>query len=215
MVELQTKLVTDAWVSASWEEYLQTIADPIYEKAKGYYYQGHMRVEMASVGRDHAADHTIIILAVGLFGIVKGISLHGFDNCSFRKAGVQEFQPDVSYYIGERAQSVPPGTNVVNLDLYPVPDLVIEVSKTTLLDDRGNKRTLYEELGVSEYWVVDVEKAEISAYQMIDRGSKRIDESQVLPGLAIATLEAALRRSRETDQSQVGAWLMTQFQQPD
>ncbi len=102
----------------------------------------------------------------------------------------------------------------MNLDLYPVPDLVIEVSKTTLLDDRGNKRTLYEELGVSEYWVVDVEKAEILAFQMIDRGSKRIDESQVLPGLAIATLEAALRQSRETDQSQVGAWLMTQFQQP-
>ena len=96
MVELKAKLVTDAWVPASWEDYLQTIADPIYEKAKGYYYQGHMRVEMASVGRDHAADHTIIILAVGLFGIVKGIPLHGFDNCSFRKAGVQEFQPDVS-----------------------------------------------------------------------------------------------------------------------
>jgi Uma2 family endonuclease len=108
-----------------------------------------------------------------------------------------------------------PVHNVVNLDLYPVPNLVIEVSKTTLLDDRGNKRTLYEELGVSEYWVVDVEKVEILAFQMIDRGSRRIDESQVLPGLAIATLESALRQSRETDQSQVGAWLMTQFQQPD
>jgi Uma2 family endonuclease len=110
MVEPQTNLLTDRWVPASWEEYLRTIADPTYEKAKGYYYQGHMRIETASVGRDHAADHTIIILAVGLFGIVKGISLHGFDNCSFRKAGVQEFQPDVSYYVGERAQSVPPGT---------------------------------------------------------------------------------------------------------
>lgn len=71
---------------------------------------------------------------------------------------------------------------------------------------------------------MDVEKVEILAFQMIDRGSKRIDESQLLPGLAvasqfplgvIATLEAALRQSRETDQSQVGAWLMTQFQQPD
>jgi len=214
MVELKVKVVTDAWVPASWEEYIQTIADPTYEKAKGYYYQGHMRIEAAAVGYDHAADHAIMIFAIGLFGIVKGIPLRGLDNCSFRKAGVQEFQPDVSYYVGERAQSVPPGTNVLNLDLYPVPNLVIEVSKTTLLDDRGNKRTLYEELGVSEYWVVDVEKAEILAFQMIDRGSKRIDESQVLPGLAIATLEAALRQSRETDQSQVGAWLMTQFQQP-
>jgi Uma2 family endonuclease len=89
---------------------------------------------------------------------------------------------------------------------------VIEVSKITLLDDRGNKRTLYEELGVSEYWVVDVEKAQILAFQMIDRGSKRVDESQVLPGLELSVLETALRQSRETDQSQVGAWLLTQFQ---
>jgi Uma2 family endonuclease len=215
MVELKAKLVTDAWVPASWEDYLQTIADPTYEKAKGYYYQGHMRIEMAAVGCDHADDHTVIILAIGFFATFKGIALRGLDNCSFRKAGVQEFQPDVSYYIGTRAKAIPRGTNIVNLDLYPVPDLVIEISKTTLFDDRGNKRTLYEELGVSEYWVVDVEKAEILAFQMIDRGSKRIDESQVLPGLAIAILEAALRQSRETDQSQVGAWLMTQFQQPD
>jgi urease accessory protein UreF len=35
----------------------------------------------------------------------------------------------------------------------------------------------------------------------------------VLPGLTIAILEAALQRSRITDQSQVGAWLLTQFQQ--
>jgi Uma2 family endonuclease len=212
MVELKAKLVTDAWVLATWEDYLQTIDDPAHEKAKGYYYQGHMRVEMASVGRDHADDHTVIILAVGLFAIVKKVPLRGLDNCSFRKVGVQEFQPDVSYYVGEKAQSVPPGTNVVNLELYPVPDLVIEVSKTSLLDDRGNKRTLYEELGISEYWVVDVEKAEILAFQMIDRGSKRIDQSQVLSGLEISVLETALRQSRETDQSQVGAWLLTQFQ---
>ncbi len=214
MVELKANLVTDAWVSASWEEYLQTIADPTYEKANGYYYQGYMRIEMAAVGCDHADDHAVILFAVFLFATLRGTTFRVLDNCSFRKAGVQECQPDVSYYLGNHAKVIPRGTNVVNLDLYPAPDLVIEVSKTTLLDDRGNKRTLYEELGVSEYWVVDVEKAEILAFQMIDRGSKRIDESQVLPGLAIATLEAALRQNRETDQSQVGAWLMNQFQQP-
>ena len=34
MVELKAKLITDAWVPASWEDYLQTIADPTYEKLK-------------------------------------------------------------------------------------------------------------------------------------------------------------------------------------
>ncbi len=137
MVELKAKLVTDAWVPATWEDYLQTIADPTYEKAKGYYYQGNMRVEMAAVGCDHADDHAVILFAVFLFATFKGTAFRALDNCSFRKAGVQEFQPDVSYYIGTHANVIPRGTNIVNLDLYPVPDLVIEVSKTTLLDDRA------------------------------------------------------------------------------
>jgi Uma2 family endonuclease len=70
---------------------------------------------------------------------------------------------------------------------------------------------LYEELGVAEYWVVDVQNTQILAYAVAAQGSKRIQVSQELPGLTIAILEEALRRSRETDQSQVGAWLLTQF----
>jgi SOS response regulatory protein OraA/RecX len=57
-----------------------------------------------------------------------------------------------------------------------------------------------------------VETAEVLAYQMNDRGSQRIDGSLVFPGLEMATLDEALQRSRSQDQSQVGAWLMAQFQ---
>lgn len=65
---------------------------------------------------------------------------------------------------------------------------------------------------MAEYWVVDVQNTQIIAYTVADQGSKRIHVSQVLPGLTIAVLEEAMRRSRATDQSQVGAWLLTQFQ---
>jgi Uma2 family endonuclease len=96
--------------------------------------------------------------------------------------------------------------------LYPAPDLVIEIAKTSLLDDLGTKRSLYEDLNVSEYWVVDVQNAQIIAYSIAEQGSKRIQVSQVLPGLAMSILEEALRRSREMNQSQVGSWLIRQFQ---
>ena len=73
---------------------------------------------------------------------------------------------------------------------------------------------LYEELKVAEYWVVDVQKSQIIAFAIIaDNGSRRIVRSEVLPGLTIALLEDAWRRSRTEDRAQVGAWLLAQFQQ--
>lgn len=125
---------------------------------------------------------------------------------------MRECQPDASYYIGERAQLVPQGSAVVDLDSYLPPDLVIEVANTSLSDDLGPKRLLYEELEVAEYWVVDVQNAQLMAFAVAGGGSRRITSSQILPGLAMSLLEEALWRSREVDQTQVGAWLLQQFQ---
>ena len=212
MSNTQTQIPTDTWVVATWDEYIQAIENPAYEKAKGYYYKGEMLMEMLPVGYDHSSDHGIIYLAVNLFGILRGIPLHGLITCSFRKPRLQECQPDIAYYIGERAKVIPPGTKIVDLDRYPPPDLAIEIADTTLPNDIGNKRLLYEEVGVSEYWVVDVKKTQIRAFEVANNGSRHIQESVVLPGLLISLLEEALQRSREMDQSQVGAWLLQQFQ---
>ncbi|XGV95976.1 MAG: hypothetical protein ACAF41_24960 [Leptolyngbya sp. BL-A-14] len=80
MVQLQPKTSTDIWVSATWEEYLKIIDDPAYAKAKGYYFNGQMRVETVGVGPDHASENTIIILAIGLFCGLKGIPIKGWLN---------------------------------------------------------------------------------------------------------------------------------------
>ena len=88
----------------------------------------------------------------------------------------------------------------------------MEVAKSSLFDDRTVKRVLYEDVGIAEYWIVNVETSEVMAYQMSDRGSQRIDASVMFPGLEIATLDQALQQSRNQDQSQVGAWLMAQVQ---
>jgi Uma2 family endonuclease len=210
--DLQTRSITDTWVMVAWEDYVRILEDPLYEKAKGYYYKGHMRLEMLPVSFDHGSDHVVIIFAVNLFTALNGLAAIGLDTTTFRKTGMRDCQPDVSYYLGSQAKAIPRGTGIVNLDLYPPPNLVIEVAKSSLLDDVGAKRALYEELGVDEYWVVDIQNAQILAYAMANQGSKRIEVSLVLPGLAMAVLEEALRRSWETDQSQVGSWLLTQFQ---
>lgn len=221
MSNLQTKLPTETWLAATWEEYIQVIENPAYEKAKGYYYNNKMRVEILPVGNDHASDHTIVILSASNYATLKGIPMNGKDNCTYRKTGFQDAQPDVSYYIGENADVIPWGTSIINLDDYPPPNLVIEVANSfftpsgaeVLADDKGEKRLLYEELGLDEYWIIDVQNVQMIAFAMENGGSRRIYQSQVLPGLAISLLEEALRRTRQVNQSQVVAWLLSQFQQ--
>ena len=212
MTSLQVKPRTDSWVLATWDDYINQLNDPIYQQAKGYYYKGHMRIEMSPVSFDHGQDHVIIIFAVNLFVALKQIPATGLDTTTFRKIGVRECQPDVAYYLGENAKTIPSGTGIVNLDQYPSPNLAIEIARSSLLDDLGTKRSLYEELGVNEYWVVDVQEAQLLAYSMMNQGSQRIQVSQVLPKLEVAALEEALQRSRQTNQAEVGAWLLSQFQ---
>lgn len=212
MKNTQTKLFTDIWVAATWDEFIEAADNPAFERAKGYYYNGKMLIEALGTGYDHSCDKAITILVVNLYCIFNRIPVNGLTGCSFRKARLWECQPDIAYYIGDRAQSIPRGTKIVDLNQYPPPDLAIEFSDSTLADDLGNKRLLYEEVPVREYWVVDVQGAVVRAFAVGDGGSRRITESLVFPGLAISLLEAALHRSREADQTQVGAWLMQQFQ---
>jgi hypothetical protein len=80
-----------------------------------------------------------------------------------------------------------------------------------LSDDKGEKRLLYEALGVAEYWIIDVENVQIYAFAVSNQGSYRIAQSQVLPGLEIALLAAAFRRSRQTNHGKVSAWLLNQW----
>lgn len=215
MTQAAAKIAADTWIPMTWDEYLQVVENPAYEKASCYYHKGKARLEMSPVGSDHSRDHSILTFAINLFASVKEVAVDIHDNCSYRKAGYKEVQPDLSFYIGENADVVPWGTGIVNLDQFPPPNLVVEVANTSLSDDKGEKRILYEELAVQEYWIVDVQSVEIIAFAINDGGSRQVRESQVLSGLKIEVLESALRQTRESHHGIVGAWLLEQFQDED
>lgn len=212
MSPVQTQLPTDTWVTATWDEYLTALDDPIYSNARGYYFNGRMRLEMSPLGNPHSRDHFIISLAVGFFASLRGIDLDGHDNCTYRKTGFDEAQPDASFYIGANAEIIPWETTIIDLDQFPAPDLVIEVAYSSLADDQGEKRLLYESLGVQEYWIIDVQSVKVIAFEVKNQGSYRIKESHVLPGLQMGILEEAFRRSRQTNHGKVSAWLLSEFQ---
>lgn len=213
MSQIQTQVPTDTWIPATWDEFVQVSNDPTYGKVKAYYHNGQMRIEsMAALGNPHSRDHFTLIGAVFLFASLRNIDIDGHDNCTYRKTGYLEVQPDASFYVGANAEAIPWEAKIIDLDIYLPPDLVIEVADSSLSDDKGDKRLLYEALGVREYWIVDVQKMGVLAFSIANQGSYRITQSQVLEGLEISVLEEAFRLSREINHGKVSAWLLKQFQ---
>lgn len=214
MALARSHIATDTWTMFSWDEFVQLIEQPKHQHHKAYYHSGKARLETMPTGSDHARDHAILMLLIGIFGMVTGLPLTPRDACSYRKPGSDEFQPDISYYIGVNANCIPKGTRIINLDEHPKPDLVIEISDTTLADDKGEKRLQYEALRISEYWIWDVKNSQLIAFSITpDGSSRRIDTSQVLPNLSLTLIEAALGRSEDSEQSAIGAWFMEQIRQ--
>ncbi len=207
-------LETDIWVKTRWEEFLNFAEDSAWEKGKFYYYQEHMRVEMSPVGPLHARHNSIVSRVVNFYTAFRNIRVIELINGSFRKTGISEFQPDLAYYIGSDLRVPPDDSNSpVDLNEYDPPNLVIEIGASSFNDDLGSKRLLYEDAGISEYWVERANTREVFAFAINGGGSGRIQESRVLPGLEIRLVEEALNRSQTQDDGEINRWLIQTFTQ--
>lgn len=215
MVSAPPKILTNTWVKASWDEFIAIADNPDnsdgLDKAKFYYDRGQMRIEDMTTGSAHALNHFLLSSIISLYGTFKDVNYQPFDNATFRKTGERNCQPDLALYVGETLPDIPNDNDAINVDRYGAPDLAIEISASTLHDDLGAKRLLYERIDAREYWIVDVGAAAIIAFSIADGGSRRIQTSQVLPSLEMSTIEEALRRAKADNVSVVNRWLKQQF----
>lgn len=207
--------LSDTWVKASWDEFIAFAGEKSLEEGRFYYDHSLMRIEISPVGPTHAHENSIVANVIRLFATLTNIIIYEYTNCSFRKKNNAEFQPDVAFYIGSGLK-IPPRNNApVNLDKFDLPNLVVEISSTTIQDDLGRKRLLYERLGVREYWVIDAYTAEVFAFTIADGRSGRITRSQVLKVLEMAIVEEALQRSHANeDDGAIARWLFQIFAKP-
>ncbi|NCJ06713.1 Uma2 family endonuclease [Synechococcales cyanobacterium C] len=205
------RIKTDIWVPAQWKEYVAICARTEYEKARCYFDREWMRLEMAALGAWHGRENSIVSKVVSLFATLRVIRMVELTNTSFRKAGEQEGQPDIAFYLGDSFALPPQNNQPVDVNHYGAPQLVIEIASTTLSDDLGRKRLLYERLGVQEYWVINVKVAKVIAFAVENGGSREIRASQVLPGLSLTTVEEAMERSSTEDDGAIARWLFQAF----
>jgi Uma2 family endonuclease len=198
----------ETWIKAAWEDFLTFADDPTLVSGRFYYDQGYMRIELSPLGSAHGQDNSILSTVIVLYAALKDIPIKELTNTSFRKAGVREAQPDIAFYIGENLTFPPRNNAPINLNELNPPSLVVEIAASSLEDDGDRKKTLYQRLGVEEYWVVHVSAGKVTAISLSSAEKTTIRESQVLPGLEIALVEEALRRSQSEDDGAIGRWLL-------
>jgi Uma2 family endonuclease len=211
---ISNALTSDVWVKASWDEFIALANESSLEKARFYYDHSFMRIEMSPVGLIHAHENGIVYKVISTFAAYANIHIYEYLNCSFRKSGNAEFQPDMAFYLGSGLKIPPRNDAPVNLEEFDLPTLIVEISATTIQDDLGSKRLLYERLGILEYWVVNAHTLEVFAFAIADGRSGRISQSQVLKGLDIAKVEEALQLSYVQDDGAITKWIFQTFAKP-
>ncbi len=203
----------ETWVKNDWESFLTFADDPALEKGKFYYDDGFMRIEMAPVGIAHSYDDSVISNLIMIFATLKFIPIKGLSNPSIRKEGIRGCQPDIAFYVGSNLMPAPHINSILSVDQMDMPNLTIEISATSLIDDSTRKLQIYRKLGVKEYWVVDVNNSRVMATNLTT--GEAISTSYLLPGLAIATIEEALVRSQTEDHGAVTRWLLSIFSEKE
>ena len=94
------------------------------------------------------------------------------------------------------------------------PELVIEVSYSTLQKDLKQKKSVYQNLGVKEYWVVCVETAEFKWF-VWPEGERQLDSDGVLRSVAFPGLWLQTRALFQDNLADLQVTLNAGLQQPE
>ncbi len=82
-----------------------------------------------------------------------------------------------------------------------------EITDTTLATDLQEKKQLYAELKIPEYWVSDVKKKQVLAFRLHSDGKYQPCEYSVaLEGLPISLLEDTLEQLSQGDHVSAALW---------
>jgi len=198
---MNTSVIIDAparissWHNANWSEYLERIEN-LGKQERVFFNLDTIWIDIGNEGINHARFNELFTLILGFwFARQTNVKFDLLGGCVMEKPQTQSAAPDKVLYIGGNSPRWQPGEpRRVNLDLWRVPDLVAEISDTTLAIDLDEKKQLYLALGIPEYWVIDVKGRQVLAFRLVDGKYEQCSESVALAGLPIELLEQTLDR---------------------
>ncbi len=197
------------WINATWEDYVALRDAPIGERMRLAFDRGRLWIDMGGEGINHSGGSDLFVTLLFLWAIQHTEETYSsFGRCLLEKPKTQACSPDLVLYIGADYPQWREGEpRRVDLTKWRVPDLVGEISDTTLASDLDEKKHLYAALGIPEYWVIDVRGRQVFAF-LLDENDQYQDctHSVALKGLAISLLEQALQKLSEGTNTSAAAW---------
>lgn len=202
------------WQPATWDDYLALRDDSNPEKVRLFFNEGWLWIDMGAEGINHAGVSDLFTSLLFLWAIyTPGQKFTSLGRCQLEKTGKKAAAPDLVLYIGDGVPSWEPGEpRFINLERWRHPDLVGEISDTTLAADLDEKKRLYAELQIPEYWVVNVRGLQVLAFQLQETGNyQECSSSKALSGLPICLLEQTLERLNSETNTEAASWFSQQI----
>jgi Uma2 family endonuclease len=186
---------TPKWQVATWEDYIAACEDPNLEEARIFFYEGYLWIDMGNEGPQHARFNNLLTLVFGFWFMSKGgQAFDDLGGCVIEKPKVGGGGPDRVLYIGgDFIQWQPGEPRRINLNKSRLPDLVAEIADTTLASDLDEKKRLYADLQIPEYWVVDIKGERVLAFRLQEGKYQECEVSGALEGLPIALVSETLK----------------------
>jgi Uma2 family endonuclease len=208
------KIPQNQWHRATWADYVALRDDPSPERIKLAFNEGWLWVTMGAEGISHATVSDLFTSLLFLWAIQHPDQIFSsLGRCLLERAEVRASAPVLVLYIGADYPQWKPGEpRRIDLNQTRVPDLVGEISDTTLASDLDEKKHLYAALGIPEYWVVDVRGQRVFAFLLQENGEYLpCKTSQALANLPIALLDETLQRLAQGTNTSAAAWLSQQM----
>jgi Uma2 family endonuclease len=202
----------EVW-SATWQDYTSLRDQSDWRKVA--FYQGWLWADMGKEGLNHARFSDLLTLIFGFWAFLHpNTILESCGRCLIENAETQAAAPDLVLYRGENIPQWQPGEpRKIDLTRHRVPDLVGEVSDTTLSIDLDAQKQLYASLEIPEYWVIDVIGLRVFAFGLNAVGVyESIEVSQCLTGLSIALVTQTIERLTHETSTAAASWFMQQLQ---
>jgi Uma2 family endonuclease len=197
------------WINATWDDYVALRDAPVGERMRLAFDRGRLWIDMGGEGINHSGVSDLFTTFLFLWAIQHPEEAYSsLGRCLIEKPKTQACSPDLVLYVGADYPQWQEGEpRLINLTKWRVPNLVGEISDTTLASDLDEKKHLYAALGIPEYWVIDVRGRQVFAFSLDENGQYQdCTHSIALSGLVIDLLEQALQKLNDGTNTSAAAW---------